>query len=117
MDLPPVLIALGAEVDVAGPAGERVVAVEDLFTGYLETVLANNELITAVSIPPQTGRHAVYVKCTARTADDWPALGLAVSVRAEGRDPPRCPHRDRRRDRDRAASAASRGGARRPCCQ
>jgi aerobic carbon-monoxide dehydrogenase medium subunit len=83
MDLPPVLIALGAEVDVAGPAGERAVAVEDLFTGYLETVLANNELITAVSIPPQTGRHAVYVKCTARTADDWPALGLAVSVSAE----------------------------------
>jgi carbon-monoxide dehydrogenase medium subunit len=83
MDLPPVLIALGAEVDVAGPAGERAVAVEDLFTGYLETVLANNELITAVSIPPQTGRHAVYVKCTARTADDWPALGLALSVRAE----------------------------------
>jgi carbon-monoxide dehydrogenase medium subunit len=26
----------------------------------------------------------VYVKCTARTADDWPALGLAVSVHAEG---------------------------------
>ena len=83
MDLPPVLIALGATVRVAGPSGERVVAAEDLVTGYLETVLANNELITAVSIPPQTGRHAVYVKCTARTADDWPALGLAVSVSAE----------------------------------
>ena len=83
MDLPPVLITLGATVRVAGPSGERVVAVEDFVTGYLETVLANNELITALSIPPQTGRHAVYVKCTARTADDWPALGLAVSVRAE----------------------------------
>jgi len=83
MDLPPVLIALGAEVDVAGPAGERVVAVEDLFTGYLETVLANNELITAVSIPPQTGRHAVYVNVPPAPADDWPALGLAVSVSAE----------------------------------
>jgi carbon-monoxide dehydrogenase medium subunit len=52
MDLPPVLIALGATVRVAGPSGERSVAVEDLFTGYLETVLANNELITSVSIPP-----------------------------------------------------------------
>jgi len=83
MDLPPVLIALGATVRVAGPSGERVVAAEDLVTGYLETVLANNELITSVSIPPQTGRRTVYVKCTARTADDWPALGLAVSVRAE----------------------------------
>ena len=83
MDLPPVLIALGATVRVAGPAGERVVAVEDLFTGYLETVLANNELITGVSIPSQTGRRATYAKITARTADDWPALGLAVSVNAE----------------------------------
>src|SRR6266566_5285604 len=70
MDLPPVLIALCASLRVAGPGGERVVLVEDLFTGYLETVLANNELITAVSIPAQTGRRAVYVKCTARTADD-----------------------------------------------
>src|SRR5438045_4197615 len=84
MDLPPVLIALDASVRVAGAAGERVIAVEDLFTGYLETVLANNELITAVSIPPQTGRGAAYAKITARTADDWPALGLAVSIHAEG---------------------------------
>jgi aerobic carbon-monoxide dehydrogenase medium subunit len=83
MDLPPVLIALGATVRVAGAAGEREILVEDLVTGYLETTLANNELITAVAIPPQTGRRSVYVKCTARTADDWPALGLAVSVRTE----------------------------------
>jgi len=83
MDLPPVLIALGASVRIEGPAGQREIAVEDLVTGYLETALANNELITAVAIPPQTGRHSIYVKCTARTADDWPALGLAISVRAE----------------------------------
>jgi carbon-monoxide dehydrogenase medium subunit len=83
MDLPPVLIALGASVRIAGPAGERGVAVEDLFTGYLETVLANNELITSVAIPSQAGRRAAYAKITARTADDWPALGLAVSVRTE----------------------------------
>ncbi len=83
MDLPPVLIALGAAVRVARPGGERTIAVEDLFTGYLETVLANDELITAVSVPPQASRQAAYVKCTARSADDWPALGLAVSLRVE----------------------------------
>ena len=83
MDLPPVLIALGASVRIAGPTGQREIAVEDLVTGYLETALANNELITAVAIPPQAGRRSIYVKCTARTADDWPALGLAISVRAE----------------------------------
>ena len=83
MDLPPVLIALGASVRIAGPTGQREIAVEDLVTGYLETALANNELITGVRIPPQTGRRSMYVKCTARTANDWPALGLAISVRAE----------------------------------
>jgi aerobic carbon-monoxide dehydrogenase medium subunit len=80
MDLPPVLIALGAHVRTIGPAGAREIAVEDLFTGYLETVLANDELIASVLVPSQPpGRRAAYLKCTARVADDWPALGIAVS--------------------------------------
>ena len=90
MDLPPVLIALHARVHIAGPAGEREIAVEDLFAGYLETVLANNELITALIVPAQLGRRAAYLKCTARSADDWPALGVAVSFGIEDglvRDP------------------------------
>ena len=53
MDLPPVLIALGATVAVVGPAGERTIPVEELFTGYYETALAKNELITELRIPAQ----------------------------------------------------------------
>ena len=83
MDLPPVLIALGASVRLAGPRGARTLPVEALFAGYLETVIANDELITTVVVPPQAGRRAVYIKVTARSADDWPALGLAVSVAVE----------------------------------
>ena len=80
MDLPPLLIALGASVRVAGPQGERTIAVEDLFVSYLETVLAGDELIVALILPPQNGRRATYLKCTARTADDWPALGIAAAL-------------------------------------
>ena len=90
MDLPPVLIALGATVTASGPAGRRDIAVEDLVSGYFETVLGNDELITEVAIPPQDGRRAVYLKCTTRAADDWPALGVAVSLGLDGaaiRDP------------------------------
>jgi carbon-monoxide dehydrogenase medium subunit len=83
MDLPPVLIALGAEVVVAGPAGERTVSVENLFAGYFETVLERDELITALLIPPQGRGHAVYLKCTTRAVHDWPALGVAVSLDLE----------------------------------
>ena len=83
MDLPPMLIALDARVRATGPAGEREIAVEDLFAAYLETVLANNELITSVVVPAQPQRRAAYIKCTARSADDWPALGIAVSFEIE----------------------------------
>lgn len=80
MDLPPVLIALGARVTVAGRAGERTIPVEELFTGYFETVLGRDELITSVVVPAQGARRSVYLKCTTRAVHDWPALGVAVSL-------------------------------------
>ncbi len=79
MDLPPVLAALAARVRVTGPKGTRELPLVELYTGYYETVLERNELITAVTVPPLGGRRAAYVKVTARSADDWPALGIAVS--------------------------------------
>jgi aerobic carbon-monoxide dehydrogenase medium subunit len=84
MDMPPVLIALGAHVTVTGPAGERTIPVEKLFAGYFETVLARNELITGVVIPPQRDGRAIYLKCTTRAVHDWPALGVAVAVAVDG---------------------------------
>jgi carbon-monoxide dehydrogenase medium subunit len=84
MDLPPVLIALGASVSVAGSSGERTMPVEDLFTGYYETTLAKNELITQVRVPAQNSTQAVYFKVTAGSADDWPALGVAVALDMAG---------------------------------
>jgi carbon-monoxide dehydrogenase medium subunit len=85
MDLPPVLIALDAQLTAASAGGSRTLAVSDLFTGYYETALAKNELISEVRIPAQTGRRSAYVKCTTRTADDWPTLGIAVSFATDGR--------------------------------
>jgi carbon-monoxide dehydrogenase medium subunit len=84
MDLPPVLAVLGANVTIVGPKGPREAAVEALYTGYYETVLAGNELIAQVALPAMDGRKAAYLKITARSADDWPALGLAVSFSADG---------------------------------
>ncbi len=66
MDLPPVL------------------TIEDLFTGYFETVLAKNELIAGLHIPPQGRSRSAYVKVTTGSAEDWPALGVAVALEAEG---------------------------------
>src|SRR6267378_8195575 len=60
MDLPPVLSALGARVTIAGKSGERTIPVADLFAGYFETVLAKDELISALEVPPLAGRSAAY---------------------------------------------------------
>src|SRR6185312_6633421 len=76
MDLPPVLMALGATLTIAGPAGERSLPVEELFSGYYETVLAKNELIASVQVPAQHGKRAAYMKVTTGSVDDWPALGV-----------------------------------------
>ncbi len=84
MDLPPVLIALGASVKAVSPTGERTLKVEDLLTGYYETALAKNELIAAVTIPAQGSRRSAYMKFTAGSAEDWPAVGVAVSVNTAG---------------------------------
>ena len=84
MDLPPVLSALGARVVIAGKGGERRVPVEDLYAGYLENTLGK-DLITHVEIPPLGKRGAAYLKCTTRSADDWPAVGVAVALGEETR--------------------------------
>jgi carbon-monoxide dehydrogenase medium subunit len=83
MDLPPVLIALGAHVVTASAAGSRTLAAEELFAGYYETVLERGELITEVRVPVQHQRRAVYLKVTTRSADDWPALGVAVALETD----------------------------------
>ena len=84
MDLPPVLIALGASILITGPVSERKLPVEDLFTGYYETVLKKNELITELHVPAQGKKRAAYLKCTTGSADDWPALGVAVALDTDG---------------------------------
>jgi len=84
MDLPPVMMALDARLTTASLAGERIIAAEDLFKGYYETVLGGAELITQVRIPLQPNRRSAYLKCTARSADDWPALGIAVAIDPDG---------------------------------
>ena len=84
MDLPPVLIALGASVRVLGRGGERLIPMADLLTGYFETRLAKDELISELLVPPQTGRRSAYLKCTTRAGHDWPTLGVAVSLAVDG---------------------------------
>ncbi len=80
MDLPPVLLALDARVEIRGPGGVRWSAVDDLVSGYYETTLGQQELITAVEVPAAGGRLAVYSRYTSAAADDWPSVAVAAAM-------------------------------------
>jgi carbon-monoxide dehydrogenase medium subunit len=84
MDLPPVLMTLGARILAVGGRGQRWINVSDLFLGYYQTSLEKDELITAVDVPDQPpGACSWYEKFTARSADDWPTVGAAVWFRVD----------------------------------
>lgn len=78
------LIALGAEIRIVGPKGERTMALEDLFIGPGQTLLEPGEILLEIivpKLPPHTG--AAYAKHTRRAAMELPLLGVAVMVSLE----------------------------------
>jgi carbon-monoxide dehydrogenase medium subunit len=76
-DLPAVLLALGGSVSAQGPNGGRTIAADDFFTGFLETALAPDELMTEVRVPKVTGAGWSFQKFH-RRAMDWAIVGVAA---------------------------------------
>lgn len=84
MDLPPILLTLGARVRAVSRRGERWIDVADLFVGYFQVAVARDELIADIEVPAQpAGVHTWYAKYAALSADDWPSVGVAVWYRTE----------------------------------
>jgi carbon-monoxide dehydrogenase medium subunit len=52
---PPLLVALGATMTIAGGDGERTVPAEDFFVGVYLTAAGPGELLTKVTVPPAEG--------------------------------------------------------------
>jgi aerobic carbon-monoxide dehydrogenase medium subunit len=76
-DLPMALVALGGSVELTGQDGTRRVAADDFFTGFFETALAEDELLTAVRVPRRPGQAWGYQKFV-RRANDWAIVGAAA---------------------------------------
>lgn len=80
-DTAPPLIAMGAEAVLSGPAGERTMAVEDLFKGPAESQVGRNEILTHIRIPKQpAGSCAAYLKLMRRAALDLALVSVAAYV-------------------------------------
>jgi len=77
-DLPAAVLALGGTLVATGPGGSREIAATDFFTGFLESALAVDEVLTEVRVPVSTGGWC-YQKFN-RRAQDWAIVGAAVVV-------------------------------------
>lgn len=84
-DTAPSLMALGARVKILGPAGERTVAIEDLFAGPGKTILERGEMLVEIQVPSMSPRaRGVYMKHAARGAADLAIVGVAVIATLDG---------------------------------
>jgi carbon-monoxide dehydrogenase medium subunit len=78
-DLPATLIALRATMVTQGPGGTREIPVDDFFTGFLETALAPDEMLTEICVPKAPGATWSFQKFN-RRAQDWAIVGCSVLV-------------------------------------
>jgi xanthine dehydrogenase iron-sulfur cluster and FAD-binding subunit A len=81
-DTVPALMALGAELTLVGPDGERVLPLEAFLVGPGAVALQDGEILTAIRIPrPQPGAASAYAKISRVRADLAKASAAAMIVR------------------------------------
>src|SRR5690606_19846121 len=84
-DSMPLLIALGAEVELASTRGRRRLPLEDLYTGYRTNVMASDELLAFIHVPPPApGQLLAAYKVSKRFDDDISAVCLVLNLQLEG---------------------------------
>jgi carbon-monoxide dehydrogenase medium subunit len=81
-DYPAAILALDAEIDLAGPRGRRTVKAPAFFVDLLQTALAADEILTEIRVPA-TARTVAYEK-TEQKASGFALAGVAVVIGADG---------------------------------
>lgn len=80
-DLATPLLALDAQVNIAGCRGARSIPLVAFFRGPSKTVLEPDELLTEIVVPPpQPGQRVVFLKLSPRGAMDISVVNLALSL-------------------------------------
>jgi carbon-monoxide dehydrogenase medium subunit len=84
-ELPACLLALGGEIEVAGPDGRRTIQADDFFRGLFETALGPRDMLTAIRLPAATKDTRIGFAELARRHGDYAIVGLAATAKANGK--------------------------------
>lgn len=80
----PVLLALDAAIEVASPAGRRIIPYSQFCTGYRMIALARDELIVRVHVPPRSlGLIQAWRKVGPRKAQSISKVMVAIAARMD----------------------------------
>ncbi len=83
-DSMPLLIALRAQIVLASTRGERMLALEDLYTGYRQNVMVADELLVRIVVPRPGVTEALRAyKISKRFDDDISAVCLVINLDIE----------------------------------
>ncbi len=81
LDTPPALIALDGQIVARSGRGQRKIPVDQFFTGYYETVLEPDEMVTEILLPAQpTGSGTAFLKFLPATQDDYATVSVAARI-------------------------------------
>ncbi|MGC8492001.1 MAG: FAD binding domain-containing protein [Syntrophobacteraceae bacterium] len=84
-DLPPALMAYGADLVLRKSSGERVVSIDDFFTGTGTTVMTPDEILTEIRVlEPSAHSGAGYLNLGIRNACDINILNVASRISLDG---------------------------------
>ena len=84
-DWPAATLALGGELRLRGPRGERRIAAEEFFIGPLTTAIAPDEILTEIRVPAFALRcGSAYLK-RAQQASGFAIVGVAVWLRVDAK--------------------------------
>jgi xanthine dehydrogenase small subunit len=82
-DAAPLLLALDATVNIAGPEGRRMRQLSSFFPGYRRTALRTREIIASVDIPKPLPARVAFYKISKRRFDDISTIAAAMAIDAD----------------------------------
>jgi len=83
-ELPAVCLALDAEFVARSAGGERTIAADDFYMGFMTTALAPDELLVEVRIPFAAGTLGTAFVEIARRHGDFALVGVAAALALDG---------------------------------
>jgi carbon-monoxide dehydrogenase medium subunit len=85
LDTPPALIAMNGQIVARSQRGERTIPADQFFTGYYQTVLEPDEIVTEIVIPEQpAGSGTAFLKFLPATQDDYATVSVAARIVLDG---------------------------------